>query len=963
MDEGKPFISRSEPFWTAVKRKTAELRQKLDSPKELLNFVEKMIGTTPGSSYNRTRELPLGRAMEQLRGKARSLALPYMERISEILKPIESNLPDFEKYLIYRRIIDRAIQDKLNQDAYNQGLLKKKPVRRTTGGMTETNADILLNDLRNKIGADMFDKFTQAGDDLQQVFDDNLKDLVDAGVLTQDRYDAIKAQNEFYIPFDVVQRDFRGNVITGTEYDRTNAQGQSVIKKIKGIDVPKNVADANKTIEVFYKMMQNGDIDVDSYYYLATEKITDARNQGNITQEEYEDLMDSLSEPGLELHSPLNKTLNIINASQYQVARQGYMEDVDGLIDADTNNDYFKRLEDGEKLPSGMAIITYYKDGVQQRVAVDEKLKQAIDGMTKPELSAFGQVLKVASIPFKIAATSASVTFLPVNFVIDTVRTLTSKAGFGSGASITEKVASVVQVPVLYSEALVESIIGNLLNTKLGNALGLKSITPDFMFKEYEAWRKSPSYSEGTYMNYFTDKLKSGRTQNEIEDAKFLETVQRRTQTILGNPKTAKAISEAVLGGKQNVRLTVDGLIDIINIISKILENSHKIYGNIKLSGTEAGVRRGLDVYIGGYIDKLHGKKRLTQAELENVLEEINDEVLNNIGSPNFEQIPSNMRAASVIIPFLGAAIKGNMTDISRMMNAINAGASAKERKDALIFSARNAAIFTIPAFVTALTMALKDDDDEGKKMYDEMDENSKWKNKIIPIERDIDGEVQTDFVTIPIRGLPVIFNSIGRASGQAFGEAIKGKLTDEEIKKISKDLIASSTSEMMTFNLADKTYLSDINPETGERKTTRKEEEWINRGMSVISGLNPLIKYPLERIANKNFFGKYPLLPESIRGKRLRNAILNEAIDQKTGEPYSPSLLKNKFTPEYSVNLSKKLERNGVKVSPIVIDHFFDTFLAGAPEKFDVGASESMKRRFLWKERKLAYGQKPKTN
>lgn len=964
MDEGKPFIARNEPFWTAVKRKTAELRQKLDSPKELLNFAEKMIGLTPGSSYNRTRELPLGRAMEQLRGKARSLALPYMERISGILKPIENNLPDFEKYLIYRRIIDRAIQDKLNQDAYNQGLLKKKPTRRTTGGMTETNADILLNDLRNKIGADLFDKFTQAGDELQQVFDDNLKDLVNAGVLTKDRYDAIKAQNEFYIPFDVVQRDFRGNVITGTEYDRTNAQGQSVVKKIKGIDTPKNAAEADGTIDTFYKMMQNGDIDVDSYYYLATEKITDARNAGNITQQEYESLMDSLSEPGLELHSPLNKTLNIINASQYQVARQGYMEDVDRLVEADTNNDYFKRLEDGEKLPSGMAIITYYKDGVQQRVAVDEKLKQAIDGMTKPELSAFGQVLKFASIPFKIAATSASVTFLPVNFVIDTVRTLTSKAGLGSGANITERVASVVQMPVLYSEALVESVIGNLLNTKLGNALGLKSITPELMYKQYEEWRKSPSYSEGTYMNYFTDKLKSGRTQNEIEDAQFLETVQRRTQTILGNPKTAKAISEAMLGAKQKTRLTVDGLIDIINIISKMLENSHKIYGNIKLSGSEAGVRRGLDTYIGGYIDKLHSRKRLTQSELENVLEEINDEILNNIGSPNFEQIPPNMRAASVMLPFFGAAVKGNMTDISRMMNAVNTGASKKERKDALVFSARNAAVFTIPAFMTGLAMALKSDDEEDKKMYDDMDENSKWKNMIIPIERGVDGEgIQTDFITIPIRGLPVIFNSIGRASGQAFGEAIKDKLSDEEVKKISKDLLTSSGSEIMTFNLADKTYLSNIDPETGERKENRKEEEWINRSMSAISGINPLIKYPLERIANKNFFGKYSLLPDNIRGKRLRNAIINEVVDPATGEPISPSVLKNKFTPEYSVTLSKKLEKNGIRMTPIAIDHFFDTFLAGAPEKFDVGASELMKRRFLWKERKLAYGQKPKTN
>ena len=962
MDEGKPFIARSEPFWTAVKRKVAELRQKLDSPKELLNFAERMISTAPGTSYKRTRELPLGRAMEQLRGKARSLALPYMERISEALKPIENNLSDFEKYLIYRRIIDRAEQDKLNQEGYNQGLLKDRPKRRNTGGMTETDADILLNDLANKLGTKVFNQFIDAADNLQVIFDDNLKDLVDAGVLTQDRYNAIKSQNEFYVPFDVVQRDFRGNVITGTEYDRSTAQGQKVIQEIKGIDTPKNAAEANDAIDVFYKMMQKGDIDVDSYYYLATESITDARNAGNITQQEYESLMDALSEPGLELHSPLNKALNIINASQYQVARQGYMNDIDMLVDADKNNDYFVRLEDGDKLPSGMSVITYYKDGVQQRVAVDTKLKQAIDGMTKPELNAFEQALKIGSIPFKMAATSASITFLPVNFVIDTVRTLTSKAGLGSGANITERAASVIQIPVLYSEALVESIIGNLLNTKLGNALGLKSITPEFMYNQYEDWRKSPSYSEGTYMNYFTDKLKSGRTKSEIEDAKFLETVQRRTQTILGKPETAKAIANAMLGAKQKTRMTVDGLFDIINLVSKILENSHKIYGNIKLSGTEAGVRKGLDRYIGGYIDKLHGQKKLTQAELENALEEINDEVLNNIGSPNFEQIPPNMRAASILLSFFGAAVKGNMTDISRMLNSVNTGASKKERKDALVFAARNAAVFTIPAFMTGLAMALKDDDDESKKMYDEMDENSKWKNMIIPIQRDVDGKgVQTDFITIPIRGIPVIFNSIGRASGQALGMAMKEKLTKEELKNISKDLLYSSGSEMMTFNLADKTYLSDIDPETGERKERRKEEEWVNRSMSAISGLNPLIKAPLERVANKNFFGKYPLFPENIRGKRLRNAILNEVIDPETGEPISPSLLKNKFTPEYSVNLSKKLERNGIRVSPIAIDHFFDSFLAGAPEKYDVGAYESMKRRFLWKERKLAYGEKPK--
>lgn len=938
---------KSEPFLRAVRRKIAEIRQKLDSPKALLNMVEAEIGRIPHYSYQKTRELPIGRAMEQLRGKARSLAIPYMERFKEVIDPIKDNIEDFEQYLILKRIIDRNIADKLNQKDPNS-----TANRRTTGGFTETDADIALNAMRNRLGTE-FDKFETAGEELQKIYDDNLKDLVKAGVLSQKRYNDIKAQNKFYVPFDVVQRDFRGNIITDMKTDKTLSS--NIIKAIGGIETPKTASELDSTIDAFYKMMESGDIDADSYYYRSTEYITDARDSGIITQEQFESLMDALADPALELGSPLNKTLKIIQSSQYQVARQGYMNDIDNLVNSDKDEIYFHRLKPGEKISPDEAIITYYKDGELQRVSVSKNLKDAIDGATRAELGAFQTAMAYASTPFKLLATGLSPVFMPVNFTIDIARSLTSKAGLGSGKTALEKAIEPIQIPILYTEALMESIVGNLINTELGKAMGLKKITPEFMYNEYKEWSKSPSYSEGTYFGTMFEEAFKVDSKQDIKDQEFVEKWTKRINTILSNPSLSKSIADGLMQEKKLNRDAFQGMLDILKITGKILENTHKVYGNIKLSGTELGARRGLDKYMGGYIDKLKQNKSVsTPQQIQDSYDAVQDEILNNIGSPNFEQIPPNIRNASLWLPFLGAAIKGNMTDLTR---ATMQTGTKNAKSDAIAFALRNGALFAVPAFASALYIGLKDDDDEEKKLYDQIDEATKNRNQIYMVTRkDSTGRSYSDAIMIPIRGLPEVFNAVGRASGQALAETMKEELTPKELGKITEDMVIASLSSQMVGNLADKTFLTDVNPETGERNEIRKEPELTNRLMSMVSGTNPMVKFISEELANKNFFTKHDLTPENRRANALKLAILNQEIDKKTGKPISPSLLRTRFTSEWAIEASKELEKMGIRATPILLDHISDAFLAGSPKTWEMGPINKIKGRFSWMEKQQAY-------
>lgn len=928
------FKNKPEPafkqgsFKKWVRETIAKYRQRIDSPREMLNYAESAVQRIYDLPI--VRNTPIGKRMEQLKTNASQKGKVYLDKLNEIVNPVKEHLEDFEDYLAARRIIDRNIQDELNKNNPNY-----KGNSRSTGGLTKTDAEIWINNIDKKVGREAFNKMVDAADQLQDWFDDNLKDLVKANVISPERYNDIKSQNSFYIPFDVIQRDFTGSILSESSSTEINKNISNQIKKIKGINVPKNAALVDKTIKMFRDLYEKGDIDVDGYYFLSNEYLNDAFNSGAITEAEFNQKMDALAEPGFELGSVLDRAQRIIRGSQFTVARQEYMNDLDQLVNSDINNEIFTKLFDGEKVGADYNVFTYYKDGKLVRVAADKDIVKAIDRSNKTQLNILGRVLNKTSIPFRLGATTLSTSFLPINFIIDVGRTLSiSEAGLFRGANKLEKATSVIQTPIIYAESAIETVLSNLFKTDLGKLLGLNKYLPP----NYKEWQESKSFSKSNISGLY-DNISETPTAKE---RKFNENLQKNISVIF-SPENTKAIIKAM--GKINdvsYKLFYKGM-SVAEIPMQIFEQTNKIFANKRLMGIELGERKGIDKYLGGVIDKIMKRQStLTPEDRANAIEDIAAEVRNFAGSPDFENMPPEIRTVSTIFPFLGAAIKGNATDLTRLVGA-EGGKGAKGK--AIRANLGLAATFTIPAMIGALYMAL-DEDDERQTLLDKMDERNKNHNLIIPVSYiDESGNKVRDLVTIPIRGVPVFYTGMGRLAGQALASTIKDTYDANTIENF-KEVLNNSLAEMNGLNISATSY-GNVDEKKIKRNTESEE-----RIQSLLSGINPVLKFPLEEAINKELYSHKDIIPDR-PFKSTQNLFSMKGFYV---EGMKPSGLITSKTSPYAAKITKILEDRGINIAPQTIDHFMKTFTADYARKFDLNPKTILKNRLLWKEKLKKY-------
>ena len=910
----EPEFKRAS-FKKWIKESINKLQQRITSPRKMLSYAEAEINRQNGTTME--RNTPLGKRMEQLGANAKVKGAKYMEKLSELLKPIDKHLEDFEDYLTAKRILDRQSIDKENKENPDN-----KAKSRLTGGLTETDADVWLHDIEQKVGTVKFNEMVDAGDALQKLFDDNLKDLVKAGILTKERYDAIKSQNPFYVPFDVIQRDFKGALLSGKSSESKVAPN---LKKIIGVQVPTTAANIDKTIKLFKTMLNKGDIDVDGYYYLANEYLHDAVDAGHITQSEYESKMDALADPKLELGSVLDRTQRIILASQYSVARQEYMKDVDKMVNADKAENLFHILKHGEKIGDNDAIFEYYKDGEKIRVATNKEIATAIDRSNKVELNALSRLAQKLSVPFRLGATTFNPSFIVSNMIMDSFRTITlSEAGIFRGRNNAEKTASLVQIPLMYTEALIESVAGNLFHSDFGKKLGLHKSN---LISDYNNWKNSAAYTDQNINYEGADNLTPQEKKFHRDFAKNL--------SVLFSAEKSKALANAAIKTQEVGSKAYDKIMSVAQMLTQITEQSHKVFAQKRLSGIELGERRGIDKLLGGIIDRFAGgKKILTPVERANALEDMVSEIRNQAGSPDFENIPPEIRAVSVWVPFLAAAIKGNSTDISRLIGT-EGGKNAKDKA----VRARIGVVSTIaiPSFLSALVMGLSDDDDEQRKLVEQMPERNKNKNLVIPVNyHDKDGKEVKDLLTIPIRGVAVLISGIGRLMGEALASAINKNYTPDIIKE-TKETLINSLSEFNGFNISARSF----EPQNeGKKKYSTELEE---RLQSTLSGVNPVLKFPLEVAVNKDLYTHMDVTPHNIKMKAQNGDI----------KPYD---VKTKYTSPEAIAMSKALSEHGVNVWATTIDHFNKTFTADYIRRFDSDPKKIAENRLLWKKKLEQY-------
>lgn len=327
IEKGKDFLSNVR---TSVENQFYPIQRR-----------EAMLRKEAGSTLP---EFHAARQMEFQAGAQGKAEVDLMKFDNDVVKPIAEHFDDFEKYLFLKRTEDRLLKETETGSS------------RAVGSFTVEKARAGLAELQAKLGPEVFQRFEQTGATYQKVMDDALRLQVESGRMSQELYDAIKKQNDFYAPFHVLQHLDEVEHLAGS--GKAIPGAAEFTKRITGIG-------------------------------------TDEFNLGGILQTSADQVFKS--------RIMAEKTLR--------------MRAIDGLADLDPEGKFFKRVaaNGAEKTKPGFEVIHYFKDGKRMAMEVEKDVAKALGQMSPAEIGLTQKVLSLGAKPLRIGATTANVAFQPVN--------------------------------------------------------------------------------------------------------------------------------------------------------------------------------------------------------------------------------------------------------------------------------------------------------------------------------------------------------------------------------------------------------------------------------------------------------------------------------------------------------------------------------------------------------------------
>lgn len=350
----------------------AKVRKTFTPEPTELTKEQKML-TTPGARLvqafqNVFRPLSeveknlVGRGDNLLLGDAASLVAGSVGKAEAALYPLQQAqkdlIPDVSKetlndYLFLRRVIDRLSTD---------------PVNRDVAGYDTHQSRMGLDAIRKQLGDDAFVKLEQFARVVQASADEDLKLMVRSGRMSQQNYDEIKAMNEFYAPFFVMEYF--------TQQDGA-LQGMG-----KALDTAQPLTKAIKGIK-----------DEDF-------KLIDIMSGFQINKMRAQVLADK----------------NVIMRRMADLSRldteHRFMKDLGSSIEAKYSGE----------MPKGWETVNYMENGVQKKLAVLPEVAAAVKGMDTIRADAFMTTLAAFAGPLRAGATGLNLGFQIVNVFKDAAR-------------------------------------------------------------------------------------------------------------------------------------------------------------------------------------------------------------------------------------------------------------------------------------------------------------------------------------------------------------------------------------------------------------------------------------------------------------------------------------------------------------------------------------------------------------
>lgn len=289
-----------------------------------------------------------------------------LSKVRESLIP-DISADDLNTYMFLRRAFDRLTTEQNNPQLGS----------RAVSDYTIPEVQFHLGTLRNELGTDKMMRLEKFAEELQKSADADLQLMVSTGRMSQAQYNEIKALNDFYAPFYVMEyiSQREGSTLPGIggAIDTT----QPLTQSIKGIS--------------------------DKDFKLG-------------------DMMTAFGANKLRAYVLAEKNLA--------------MQDLAKLTVSDPKGNFIKDLglaAAGLNAPKGWEIVSYMKNGAVNHLAVSPDVSKAVKNMDYQQLNLLNRIMAATANPLRAGATGLNLAFQVVNQFKDLGRLgLVSKYGLRS---------------------------------------------------------------------------------------------------------------------------------------------------------------------------------------------------------------------------------------------------------------------------------------------------------------------------------------------------------------------------------------------------------------------------------------------------------------------------------------------------------------------------------------------------
>lgn len=822
----------SKSMFSRLKNWFGNISQHIDNPNRFVTKLQKDIGSYYGAD---TGKIPLGRVLEQ-NSTGKSL-LEVEGFLKDVMKGLNKKSvlaggnqtlgDDFHDYVMAKRVMDRLAQETADSE------VEVDPSSRSTGNITMDDAQAILNEIEKAGLTSMFDEKANA---MQVKANQMLERMVMAGIISAKTFVEIKAKNDFYAPFAVVQNIQRQD--DGLKVKYTAA---TIIKKIKGITA-KSTDFGLIELANMQDSFSNGQITAEEFFDGATNLLDTLLADDKISQEEYDMEIEKLGEAGFRVGNIFDKFANMLYDSHRIAEKNKNLLKIADLASIDKEQMFAYVVNEKEgyqiKVPEGWGSIAYRDNGKIRHLVVNENAAKALQGLNDAGKSLFRSFVNTINKGLRFGAITASVNFQAVNFAIDLVRNGTvSRYGIFTGKGGADRLANTLLFVPQYVETLLVALYENIGRPLLKTV----GVNADHT-RLYKTFMNSQGYSSGAYDNPF----KQDKRELKIHGPSAIQNVKESAGRIFG----------------------------LIEGLGRSLEESHKM----------VAMERGMDV---------EGLKRVGISRLKNMvmaskspqdlaaaLDSVAYEMQNMAGSPHFQATSAFMKTMSLVFQFFSARVKGQLTDLRRLANMFGLGGegvklSAGERGTLLA----QFALVAIPIVLNSINNYSDDDDEKERK--NNMSEFDRNKNILVKIGEfdNGDGVSRPDYLKISARDIPALINHA--ANGVV--EYIKHE--DPESLKLMAKKISGEISPL-DLEFEKKKYPGDV----------RSEGVLVESG---ISNMTPFFKYPYELAANRNSRYHSAILPYSLMQEYKKGRIApyevvkKNAKGQVTTKPWAISVSK----------------------------------------------------------------------